>query len=65
MSDTKSKTTIDPDRIYASHGFIIDFSMTGFMSDGTPVVGRYRRIGDTVYPVGPDGKIVEAESNGK
>lgn len=60
---SKSQTT-DPDRIYSA-GFILDFTMTAHMSDGTPVSMNYRRIGEKTYPVGPDGKIVGAESDGR
>lgn len=62
MSDPVSKPT-DPGRIYSA-GFILDCTMTAHMSDGTPVRMNYRRIGDKTYQVGPDGKVVEAESNG-
>lgn len=61
MSNDQTKTT-DPDRTYIA-GFILDFTMTAHMSDGTPVQMGYRRIGEKTYPVGPDGRIVEVESN--
>lgn len=42
-----------------SSGFLLDITITAHTPDGTPI-----RIGEKTYPVGPDGKIVEADSNG-
>jgi hypothetical protein len=50
--------TTDPKKIYCN-GFILDFTMTAYLSNGMPVSMAYRRIGNQTYPVGPDGKIVE------